>query len=260
MAWIPGTRGVLLDVDGTLLLGEAGAPGAAQVLRGLRAARIPFRLTTNTTRKSRAAVARALRGVGIDVSDAEVLAPSILARRRILESGNRRTLLLVTEDACADFDGVEPTLDGHADWVVVGDLGAGFTWEILNRAFHALRSGARLLALQKNRYWHAGADGILIDAGPFVAALEYAADVQAEILGKPSRAFFELALAVLGLEPRDVLVVGDDVENDGRGGARAGCRTALVCTGKFSDAALAASDWRPDLLLDAVGDLGPPST
>ena len=257
MAWIPEARGVLMDVDGTLLLGDAAAPGAAAVLRNLRAARIPFRLTTNTTRKSRAAVARSLRDVGIEVADTEVLAPSILARRRILESGRQRALLLVTDDAASDFEGVESTHDSHADWVVVGDLGPGFTWEILNRAFHALRSGARLLALQKNRSWHAGPSGILMDAGPFVAALEYAADTQAEILGKPSRAFFELALEVLGLESAHVLVVGDDIDNDGRGGAAAGCCTALVRTGKFRDAALVSSNWRPDLLLDSIGDLGP---
>ncbi len=259
MGWIPGTRGALVDVDGTLLLGDDPAPGAAQALRNLRAARIPFRLTTNTTRKSRAAVARSLRDAGIEVADAEVLAPSILARRRILESGRRRALLLVANEARADFDGIEIATGTHADWVVVGDMGFGFSWEILNHAFRVLRDGARLLALQKNRFWYAGDAGILLDAGPFVAALEYAAGTQAEVLGKPSRAFFELAIATLGLAPAEVLVVGDDPENDGLGGAAAGCRTALVRTGKFAESSLAGAAWRPDLVLDSIGDLGPPA-
>jgi ribonucleotide monophosphatase NagD (HAD superfamily) len=96
---------------------------------------------------------------------------------------------------------------------------------------------------------------LILDAGPYVAALEYAAGIEAEVVGKPSRAFFELCLQEIGLLARDVLVVGDDVENDAMGGARAGCRVALVRTGKFSEEMLARSDVRPDLLLDSVADL-----
>jgi HAD superfamily hydrolase (TIGR01458 family) len=255
MAWIRGTRGVLLDVDGTLLLGDEAAPGAAEALASLRDAGIPYRLTTNTTRRPRSAVARALCRAGVDVRDEDILAPSILARRRILDSGNLRSMLLVPPEAREDFRGTEPVDGDGADWVVVGDLGRGFTWDLLDRAFHALRGGARLLALQKNRYWHAGEAGIVIDAGPFVVALEYAAGVEAEVVGKPAREFFDLALAVLGLPASVVLVVGDDVDNDGRGGAAAGCRTALVRTGKFSEAALAGSRFTADLLLANVGEL-----
>jgi HAD superfamily hydrolase (TIGR01458 family) len=260
VSWVPGTRGVLFDVDGTLLLGEQAAPGAARTLTRLRETSIPFRLTTNTTRKSRGAVAQALRSVGIDVRDEEVLAPSVLARRRILDSGNRRALLLLPEEARVDFDGVDWAHPGTPDWVVVGDLGRGFNWEVLDRAFQALRGGARLLALQKNRAWYDGDAGLVLDAGPFVVALEYAAEVEAEIVGKPASAFFDLALAILGIPARDVLVVGDDLENDGRGAASAGCRSALVRTGKFSPNELANSGWRPDLLIENVGDLLPPTS
>src|SRR5262249_60228650 len=88
---------------------------------------------------------------------------------------------------------------GRPDRVVVGDLGRGFTSDVLNAAFRHLRGGAGLIALQKNRYWSAGSEGILLDAGAFVAALEYAAGVTAVVVGKPSARFFELALASIGV-------------------------------------------------------------
>src|SRR5262245_61170075 len=113
MAWVRGTRGVLLDVDGTLLLSDKAAPGAAAALDRLREAAIPFRLTTNTTRMPSAAVARALRRAGVDVRDEDVLAPSILARRRILDSGKLRSMLLVPAEAREDFEGTE-AVDGGA--------------------------------------------------------------------------------------------------------------------------------------------------
>jgi HAD superfamily hydrolase (TIGR01458 family) len=253
MSWIPGIRGALIDVDGTLLESDRAIPGAAEMLARLRAASIPFRLTTNTTRRSRSAVAEALRGAGLGVADGEVLAPSVLARRRILESGRIRAALLVPPPALVDFEGVQEDED-HPAWVVVGDIGRGFTFERLNQAFHWIRAGAGLLALHKNRLWDPGG-GLVLDAGPFVVALEYATGKEAELVGKPSRAFFALALADLGLPPPDVLVVGDDLEADCAGGAASGCRTALVLTGRSGRDDLRRSGTRPDLVVESVGAL-----
>ena len=255
MAWIEGVRGVLLDVDGTLLDGDRAIPGSAELLLRLRGRKIPFRLVTNTTRRPRRAVESALQNAGLAVSEDEILAPSALARRRILESGLPRAALLIPEASREDFEDVVEDEDRPA-WVVVGDLGKGFTWERLNRAFLWLQAGARLLALQKNRCWQAGAEGGLqLDAGPFVAALEYAADVRAEVIGKPSPDFFHLAVKELALRPDQALMVGDDVENDGMGGVAAGCRAALVRTGKFTEQALVRSGLEPDLVLDSVAEL-----
>ncbi len=249
-----GIRGVLLDVDGTLLAGHRAIAGAAEAVERIRRARVVVRFTTNTTRRPRSSVAGALDAAGIRADTSEVLAPAILARRRILDSKRTRASLLVPEGSREDFDGVQAD-DDRPDWVVVGDLGPEFTFERLNRAFHALRAGAGLIALQKNRAWDAGERGILLDAGPFVAALEYAARVEAEVVGKPSREFFELALSEVGLGASEVLVVGDGVETDGIGAAAAGCCLALVCTGRFDPADLARSGIRPDLLLDSIASL-----
>jgi phospholysine phosphohistidine inorganic pyrophosphate phosphatase len=183
-----------------------------------------------------------------------VLAPCVLARRRILESGRTRAAFLLPAAAREDFVGVVED-ESRPDWVVVGDLGRDFTWERLNRAYHWIRGGAGLLALHKNRVWENGLDGIVLDAGPFVEALEYAAEVTAEVVGKPSRAFFDLALADLGLPAGGALVVGDDLEADCAGGAAAGLKTALVLTGKSRREEAERSPARPDLVLDSVAAL-----
>ena len=249
---LDGVRGVLLDVDGTLLVGDRAIPGAGAALERLRERGLAYRVFTNTTRRSRRHVAATLWGAGVLVREDEVLAPSVLARRVILGSGHIRACLLVAPSSLADFAGVVSD-DDAPDWVVVGDLGAGFTFERLNLAYRLLSRGARLLALHKNRAWHAGDDGMQIDAGAFVVALEYASGVTAEVVGKPAPAFFQLALDELGLPAASVLVVGDDVEADVLGGSRAGCRTALVETGKFEPSALERA--RPDFVLRSISDL-----
>ena len=245
-------RGVLLDIDGTLVEGDRAVPGAPGWLADLDRRGTPYRLMTNTTRRSRAAIAAMLARAGFSVDAAHVLTPAALARRRILASDRRSAALIVTDDARVDFEGVETTADDPG-WVVVGDVGEGFTWSVLDRAFGWLLGGARLLALQKNRYWHDG-ERIRIDAGPFVAALEYAAEVTAEVVGKPSAGFFELALADLGLPPSAVVMVGDDVRTDCAGARAVGCRSVLVRTGKFRSGDL-RHEPGPDVVLDSVVDL-----
>jgi HAD superfamily hydrolase (TIGR01458 family) len=251
---LAGVRGALLDVDGTLLQGDAAIPGAAEALARLRAAGIAVRFVTNTTRRSRAEVAAALTAAGIPAVVDEVLAPALLARRLIGESGRRNALLLIPESTRRELDGVVQSGE-PADWVVVGDLGRGFDWEVLQRAFLALRGGARLLALHKNPFWSAGDAGFLIDAGAFVVALEYAAGVEALVVGKPSRDFFELCLADIGLPSGEVIVIGDDPVSDSVGGAAAGSRTVLVQTGKWSEEGMRRSGAQPDLLIPSIAEL-----
>ena len=88
-----------------------------------------------------------------------------------------------------------------------------------------------------------------------MAALEYAAGVEAEVVGKPSRAYFEAALAEVGARPGEAVMVGDDVETDVQAAMALGLRGVLVRTGKFREESLAAAAPQPDAVLDSVRDL-----
>jgi HAD superfamily hydrolase (TIGR01458 family) len=135
----------------------------------------------------------------------------------------------------------------------LGDLGEGFTYARLDGAFRRLMSGAELVALQKNRYWERE-DGLYLDAGPFVAALEYASGKTATVIGKPEAPFFEAALVDLALQAREVAMVGDDIETDVAGAQRAGLRGVQVKTGKYR-AGVSMRRAEPDLVLDSVAGL-----
>ena len=247
-------RGYLIDIDGTLLADDLPIRGAAATLVRLRAAGLPFRLLTNTTRRPRRAIAAVLEAAGLGATAPEILTPALLARRLILDSDRKRAALLVPSEVFVDFAGVLHD-EERPSWVVLGDLGRGFTWERLNGAFRFLRDGATLLALHKNRSWFAGKDGLVLDAGAFVAALEYATGCRAIVVGKPSTDFFRLALEDLGMPAGDVMVVGDDPETDIAGGAGAGCRTALVLTGKAAGTRPAIRGKRPERVIDSIADL-----
>jgi HAD superfamily hydrolase (TIGR01458 family) len=258
MTWIPAAIGALIDLDGTLIeVGRGAMPGATEFLDRLHARGLPYRICSNTSRRSRAEVARAIAVDGLRVRTSDIVLPASLARRTIVSSGALRAMLLVPDGCLPDFSGVERVEEG-GDWVVVGDLGRELNADRLDAAFRALMAGAQLLALHRNPFWNAGPDrGVVLDAGAYVAALEHASGLQATVVGKPAREFYDLALADLGLPAGDVLMIGDNVENDLIGAAAAGCRTCLVRGTAFREEALAASPVRPDVLVNSVGELAP---
>lgn len=229
----PPPRGILLDIDGTLLDGDRAIPGAVETLRRLRGRGLEVRLLTNTSRRGRADVGRSLRAAGFDLDDGAILTPALLARRMILDAGVTQAALFVTPEARVDLAGIADLRQAPA-FVVLGDLGDGFTHRTLSEAFRLVRGGATLVALHRNPWWtpEGGADPML-DVGAYTAAIEHAAGTEARLVGKPARAFFALALGEIGLPAHDVVVVGDDAEADGRGGLDAGCRVVLVRTGRW---------------------------
>lgn len=244
-------RGVLLDLDGTLYEDDRPLPGAADAVRTLRGGGRAVRFVTNTSRRPRRDVLTRLHAMGFDATPEELITAPVAAARWLRDAGLRRIALCLPEATHEDFEGLEPDLD-RPDAVVVGDLGAEWSYDLLTRAFRWLMNGARLVAIQKNRYWRTGG-GLALDAGPFVAALEFAAGVEATVVGKPSAAFFATAAGSAGLRCDEVLMVGDDVRGDVAGAQQAGCAGGLVQTGKFRDEDLAAH--RPDLTLASVAEL-----
>jgi HAD superfamily hydrolase (TIGR01458 family) len=248
---------ILLDIDGVLHVSGEAIPGAAEAVRLLREDGHRLRFVTNNTTRARRLLADDLRGLGIELENEEI-ATTPLAAARLLEG--RRVLALTMDAVREDLaphvelaeEGAEVVLVGGAD--ETDETARVFAYERLNRAFAALEAGAHLVCLHKNRWWQTSR-GPLLDAGAFVAGLEYAAGVEAELVGKPSRPYFEAALAELGAEPAEAWMVGDDVEADVGGGKRAGLQAALVRTGKFREEALAGADPQPDVVVDSISDL-----
>jgi HAD superfamily hydrolase (TIGR01450 family) len=264
-AQLAGVRGLVLDLDGVLVLGGALIPGAVEALAALDERGIPYVIGTNMSLASRATLAREMARGGLPVpAERMVTAASTaaaLARRRY---GTAPLFVMGSPDALTEFSGLrllsfdevaDPAVEAAA--VIVGDAGEDFTPRNIQSAFRLLRAGAAFVAMHKNRWWITPA-GVLLDSGSYVAALEYATERRALVTGKPSRAFFGEAVRMLAeqaaavadqqassrgassrLSPREVAMVGDDLWNDIRGAQKAGLRGVFVRSGKHGDAELA---------------------
>jgi HAD superfamily hydrolase (TIGR01458 family) len=250
---LSGARALLIDLDGVLYVEDAVLEGAREAVAALRNTGLGLRFVTNTTARSGPQTLAKLARLGFEVAEDELVTPAALARRRCEQAGHRRVALIMNENVKSDFAGLEEA-DERPDAVIMGDLGEAFGFAILNRAFRMVMDGAELIALQKNRFWLT-ADGLSLDAGPFVAAIEYASGREALVVGKPSPSFFELVLAGLGVTAADAAMVGDDVESDVGGALAAGLRAVLVRTGKYREGFVAESGVEPTATVDSIADV-----
>ncbi|MFI2758743.1 HAD-IIA family hydrolase [Streptomyces echinatus] len=247
-------RAVLIDIDGVLTVSWKPLPGAVEALRALRAGGLGVALVTNTTSRTRASIAETLSGAGFPVDAEDVLtAPAVTAAHLAEHFPGARCALLNCGDIGADLGDLVLVEEG-ADVVLVGGAGPGFDYAALNRAFGELQRGARLVAMHRNLYWRTE-DGLQLDSGAFLVGLEQAARVEAEVTGKPSRAFFEAALARVGVGAERALMVGDDIESDVLAAQRAGLTGVLVKTGKYRPETHRNAGGTPDHVVDSFADV-----
>ncbi len=229
--------GILFDMDGVLYQGDRPIVGAAEVIQWCQQDNIPFLFLTNTTSRPRSALLEKLRSFGIAVTAEQILTPAVAASHWLQNHCHGPIALFVPQATQEEFQSLD-TVDWHsADVVgaiVIGDLGTGWEFNNLNAAFRLLMKSpqSHLVALGLTRYWQAQ-DGLRLDSGPFVKALEYAMGREAVVLGKPARLFFETALQLLGLAANETIMIGDDIHSDIDAAQQCAIPGIQVRTGKF---------------------------
>lgn len=251
---MPSIRGVLLDIDGVLHVSMQPIAGAADTLHWLDQHGYATCFVTNTTTSARASLVQKLRAIGLPIAEERVMTASVATASYIRQHyPGKRAWLLTKGNTAEDFWGIE-LVEDRADIVVIGGAEELLTYEAMNHAFRMLMDGALLLATHANLYWRTK-DGLQLDSGAYVRALEAATGKQAIILGKPARAFFEQALRSIDLPAHEAVMVGDDIENDIGGAQQAGLRAVLVCTGKHNDSSPLLERIRPDAILPSIREL-----
>jgi HAD superfamily hydrolase (TIGR01458 family) len=247
---------ILLDVDGVFHVSHEPIAGGAQAVKRLREDGHRLRFVTNSTTQTRAVLTEELRAMGIELEEEEL---QTTPRAAAATLAGRRVLALTMHAIVGEFEGVE-LVGEDAEAVLVGgadetpETNLVFSYMNLARAFHELEAGADLYCLHKNRWWQTK-NGPALDAGAFVAGLEYATQMEAIVLGKPSTAYFEAALKALDADPGMTWMVGDDIEADIAGAHAHGLRTILVRTGKFRPDAVEASRTRPEGIISSIAQL-----
>jgi HAD superfamily hydrolase (TIGR01458 family) len=246
-------KGLLLDLDGVLYVGSAPVAGAIEAVKSLQNSGLICRFITNTSTLSLQSLQHKINALGFAIPLTEIISAPQATLNFLKSKNDPICRFLLADDVKKDFAAFKQS-DTEAEYIVVGDIGNAWTYQMLNEVFACLMRGAKLIAMHKNRFWQTE-HGLQMDIGAYIHGLEYASNTQAMMMGKPSTDFFNIALADMRLEAAQVLMIGDDIDSDIGGAQQAGIKSVLVRTGKYRAAYAEASSIKPDLVLDSVADL-----
>jgi glycerol-1-phosphatase len=250
---------VLLDLDGCVWIGEQCTPEAPAAIAELRAAGKSLAFLTNDPGRSPEEYVRKLWSLGLRASLEEVVTVGSAIQHLLAESAPGRDAYVigspaifrhVTDAGMRIVNGTDRA--AQAQLVVIAGHD-DFHFSDLRAATQAVLAGAEMIATSRDRTFPTE-DGLSPGTGATVAALEYATDREARIVGKPDPQMFRTALDRLG--PGRALVIGDRIESDLSGAGAAGLDAAIVLTGVSTRSeAEAARDPRPVAISENLSSL-----
>jgi NagD protein len=248
-------RGWLFDLDGTVYLGEALIPGAAETIAALRADGRRVAFLSNKPLSTRADYAAKLTRLGIPAAAEEVVNSSIVLARHLRTLDPGAPVFVIGEPPLIGeltAHGFEVRRDADVRWVVIA-FDRTFDYAKLDTALQAVRRhDARLIATNPDRTCPVEG-GEIPDCAGMIAAVEAVTGKSVEaIVGKPSPIILEVALQTLGVGAGDCAIVGDRIETDIAMGKALGLATVLVLTGVTRPDDPRIEALRPDLVVPSV--------
>lgn len=254
-------RGAVIDLDGTVYLGDEPLPGAVGALADLRERGLDLVFVTNNPTKTREAYVDVLREYGIKVDIEEVLSAGTVTARHLAENhGDDPVFLVGSEGLEAQLTamGVTLTSDPDAADVVVTSHDYDFDYDDMTHALWALQDADAFYGSDPDLVYPGKGGRPYPGSGAITRAVAGVARREPDlILGKPSGPLVELAMETLGHPPDDVLVVGDGLDTDIEMGVRAGAWTAFVLSGRGTREELETASVEPDYVLERLADVPP---
>jgi NagD protein len=247
-------HGYLIDMDGVLYRGSELIAGADDFIHELRNRRIPFRLLTNNSQRTRRDVVAKLARMGIEVEEEHVFTSAIATARFLANHKPGGTAYVIGEGGLLNalHSNGYAVVDHDPDYVIIGE-GRTFSLELVERAVSMVHRGAKLIATNMDPNCPTQ-DGLRPGCGALVALLETALGVKAFSVGKPSPIMMRAARKELDLTTDETAIIGDTMETDILGGVQLGYHTVLVLTGGTRPADLTRFAYEPEVVVASLAE------
>lgn len=225
-------EGYLIDLDGTIYLGNHRIPAGEDFIHRLQAANIPYLfLTNNTTKTPRVVQKRLATEFNIETPLDTIYTASAATVDYMDDLGLEKTVYVIGEDGLKEaIYGAGYKKERENPAYVVVALDTDLTYEMLALATLAIHKGAKFIGTNPDLNLP-NERGLLPGAGSLVKMIEAATRVQATYIGKPEAIITEKAVKKLGIPKEELLMVGDNYLTDIRTGIDNGIDTLLVTTG-----------------------------
>lgn len=249
-------KAVVLDMDGTFFLGDQLLPGALELLDHLNEKEIPFSFLTNNTSKGKADYVHKLVGLGVKRADARIFTAGDATISYLKQNyPKKRVFVMGTMSLRESMAEAGIALDSVDPEVLVLAYDTELYYQRLVEFCLFLRKGLPCIATHPDLNCPSPR-GPLPDIGAMMAMIEVSTGrVPDVILGKPNAGIILELARGWGLEPEDILMVGDRLYTDIALGKNAGVRTALVLSGETRQEDLAGSEFVPDFVFEDLSEL-----
>ena len=248
-------QGLLIDMDGVVYGGDTMIPGADVFINYLVKQNIPFSFMTNNSQRTRLEAVRKLHKLGIDVSESHVYNSAMATGKFLASQIPNGTAYVLGEGGLLSslHESGIALVTTDPDFVVLGE-GRNFTLEMVQRAVDMILAGAKFVITNrdpspKKKGW----DNLGIAAT--AAMIQEATGIKPFVIGKPSPVMMRAARKALGLEAAETTIIGDTMDTDIRGGVQMGYKTILVLSGITKREHLSRFAYKPDMVVESVGDI-----
>jgi HAD superfamily hydrolase (TIGR01458 family) len=240
---------VLIDFDGVIKLGNDIAPDAKDFFEFIYTEKIPACILSNSTLRTAELMKDFLSQKGLILN-----IPAFTAFDVTLEYVKKhfsRVKVYCREYLFQHFEGLID--DKNPEAVVIGDIGERWNFETMNEIFQLVMNGCEIIAMHKNKFWQPEGK-LILDAGAFIHAIEYATGKEAIIIGKPSPLYFKTALQKIGCSDNsEFFMIGDDLETDVLAAQKINGTGVLILTGKTKIEDIKNS--KPDYVVNSLKDV-----
>ena len=253
--------GYVFDLDGTVYLGEALLPGAAETIGELRRRGSRVVYVTNKPLQTAADYARKLTRLGVATPRSDVVTSVDALVDYLAREHPHATVLAVAEPSTIDelsAAGFTVTTRPLEAQVVVVSFDRTFDYEKLNAAFQAVRYGGAVVVATNPDPYCPTPEGGIPDCAAMLAAIEACSGARAEaVVGKPSIHMARALLARLGVPAEGVAVVGDRLLTDIAMARAMGMTGVLALTGATRAENIQGAPVQPDFVIASLSELLP---
>ena len=243
---------ILIDFDGVIKLGEKPAPDAGKFLQYLTEREIPSYIISNSTLRTGDEILIYLSDNNINF-DVPAMTAVDATLHYIKEHYSKVSVHCIPSIKKLFKDFID---DVNPEAVVIGDIGDTWDYKLINEIFRKVKGGVPLVAMHHNRFWYPDGENLSLDAGAFIKAIEYGAERESILIGKPSPLYFRTALSLLGFSADDeFFMIGDDLENDVIAAQKMGGKGVLIYTGKTGYPLTGNQNLKPDLEINSLTEM-----
>ncbi len=251
-------KGFLLDMDGTIYLGDRLLDGSLQFLDALKQTGRTALFVTNNSSKNGDVYQQKLTRMGVDVAYANVLTSGQAAAAYCMrEMAGKKAYVLGNPMLIEEFEALGLPMDQiHPDYVLVA-YDTTLDYQKMTAVCDFVRAGLPYLATHPD-FNCPTETGYAPDIGAIMAFIEASTNRKPDlIIGKPNAGIVEEALRITGLQKHQLAMVGDRLYTDIQTGKNFCMLSILVLTGEATMADVQNGDIKPDLIFDKLSDMIP---